>query len=359
MCIRDSFNEKINTLIYQNKAIFIPHANNIFSSFASILKEIFDKPMYAIPWKLGKHCLHVLNELSDSQFLVTELKDATLLFILEQLLKALVYDRLELRGENGEGKTIANLTNKIVLKLMENSDPTRIIGALLEIFKKCKNSSMVPKVVARCLMKMCKAMKSLIGSLDIAKVLLLLHDFLSQPMALHSESDELGLRVVKNLLYEVVQVQGESIWSDYNRSIGQKSISDMYIKNWIKAMLPSKEPIKALQPEELKATLSSLKSQATFKETVKKLSVYMRLYPNVSVEEYLSKCSKPFKELVMSYLNRYMGSSSTEEVKEGAEFDDKAKTRFLIQKTGMLKNAEVDFGESEILFSAENGLDPF
>ena len=337
------FNEKINTLIYQNKKILIPHATKIFSTFASTLKEIFNKPMYAIPWRFCKYCLIVLSELCDSQFLVRELNEEALGFLLEQLLMLLGYDRLEMRGDNDEGKLIVLLLNKAVLRVMENSDPNKLIIALLSLFKiNNKNFPMFPKLVARCLSKISKAMKSLTPLLDIPKLLLLLHD------CLLNNASELVLIVIKNILNEIVKIQGESIWEDYKKSIVD---SDVYIKVWIKAMLPSKEPIKALQPDDLKELLNKLKSQVTFQEGIKKLSECIRLYPSINMKVYLDKCSKPFKELVLSYLNKYFGTSSVEE-----DFEEKMRTMFIIQKTGVIGNDE---SVNDILYDFKDDIDFF
>jgi hypothetical protein len=320
------FNEKINTLIYQNKEILSSHTTKIFFTFASVLKEVFSKPMYAIPWKFGKYCLIVLNELCDSQFLVRELNEEVLAFLLEQLLILLGFDRLEMRGDNSEGKLLVLLLNKAVLRVMENSDPNKVIAMLLSLFKTKQNSSMFYKLVARCLLKITKTIKTLIPVLDIPKILLLLHKHSS------NNASELVLVAIKNILNEIVKVQGESIWQDYKKYIEG---SDSHVSNWIKVMLPSKQPIKVLHPDNLKELLNKLKSQVSFQEGIKKLSECIRLYSNIDIESYLDKCSKPFKELVMNYLNKYLETSSVEE-----DFEEKVRTKFIMQKTGMIRNDE-------------------
>jgi hypothetical protein len=69
--------------------------------------------------------------------------------------------------------------------------------------------------------------------------LLATHEYLlKKPASTQAKSDEVGIRITKTIVNELVKVKREEIW-DYYGGVDAHSTQDIYIKKWIEIILMS------------------------------------------------------------------------------------------------------------------------
>jgi len=143
-----------------------------------------------------------------------------LLALTEQLLTRLLTDGLDKIGEEQEGEIILRNLNGSMLRLLENSNHTYIFCVLFNLLSKYKESTQYPKLpslIIKCLLKLSKILEKLITRLQMDKILLAIHHYMvlvSQNQTM-SQNDEMGVRIVKTILNELVKLTKEDIWDDY------------------------------------------------------------------------------------------------------------------------------------------------
>eukprot|EP01022_Parablepharisma_sp_SALTPOND_P032949 TRINITY_DN878_c0_g1_i1.p1 TRINITY_DN878_c0_g1~~TRINITY_DN878_c0_g1_i1.p1 ORF type:complete len:2064 (+),score=290.39 TRINITY_DN878_c0_g1_i1:8288-14479(+) len=351
-----SLNEKITNLLDKNKDTLIASSGNLFTTFTAVLKEIFDKPPHDIPIRFAKYFLNVFSKICSMKFLVRELNEQTMFVTMEHLLAKLLYEELDKMGNNAEGECMIKALNMAIIRIMENSDPTKAFIVLLGIFRKYKDLqsasgsdslAKLPGLTIKCILKLCKVLESLIPFLDVPKLLLTMHDYLlenpSSPQP-RSQNDEIGIRVIKTIVNELVKFKKEHIWEDYNKAIENSSKPDLHLKRWINIILKSLSATvpEPPQPDELREIFKGLNSQTTFKEAIKSLSEYIQKHPHTDLNQYFASCSHAFSQLVLSSLNEYMASSKVPiEQKPGTSLAEyREKMKFLKQKLGILQSEE-------------------
>ena len=82
-------------------------------------------------------------------------------------------------------------------------------------------------------------MDKLIDKLDLSKFLIAIHEYLCCiDHDNKSQNDDLGIRIVKTLVNEVVKLRREAIWQSY-AVIENHAQADMHIKRWITIIIKS------------------------------------------------------------------------------------------------------------------------
>jgi hypothetical protein len=74
----------------------------------------------------------------------------------------------------------------------------------------------MPGLVIKCLLKLAKIIEKQANNLAIDKILLVIHEYLL--VINHdekSQNDEMGIRITKTVINEMVKIKGESIWESY------------------------------------------------------------------------------------------------------------------------------------------------
>jgi len=71
----------------------------------------------------------------------------------------------------------------------------------------------MPGLIIKCLLKLSRIMERLIDRIDLKRFLLAIHEYL---IVINHENktknDDLGIRIVKTLVNEVVKLKREAIW---------------------------------------------------------------------------------------------------------------------------------------------------
>lgn len=343
-----ALNEKATSQLDKEREELATSGNRLFDTFADVLREVFDKPPHDIPIRFAKYFMTVTNKICSSKPILRIVCEKSMQAFAEQLLTKLLYDGLEKLGENGEGEYMVKALNSNMLRILENCNPTRSFAVLIALFKANKSvpamtgkikTAKLPGLIVKCILKLTKVIDSLLPTLDVGQLLLCLHEYLVENPSTalpKSANDDIGTRIVKTIINELVKVRGEAIWEDY-RVVESHPTSDSSIKRWISIILKSTHPgartptasassksltpaIEVFQqaatvavsaagtkesPDELKEIFKGLNSQATFHEAIKSLSEYMARHPQMELGQYFISCSKGFREYVMASLQKY------------------------------------------------------
>lgn len=139
-----------------------------------------------------------------------------------------------------------------MLRMMENCNPTYIFCTLFALLKKYKDDQKLPKLpglVVKCILKLSKLMDQLIKKLDLAKFLLAMHEYLIVLDTVNrNQNDDLGLRIVKTLINEVVKLKREAVWEHYV-VVENHPAEDKHLRKWIQVILKSLPPAPRSEPE--------------------------------------------------------------------------------------------------------------
>ena len=139
-----------------------------------------------------------------------------------------------------------------MLRMMENCNPTYIFCTLFALLKKYKDDQKLPKLpglVVKCILKLSKLMDQLIKKLDLAKFLLAMHEYLIVLDTVNrNQNDDLGLRIVKTLINEVVKLKREAVWEHYV-VVENHPAEDKHLRKWIQVILKSLPPAARSEPQ--------------------------------------------------------------------------------------------------------------
>jgi hypothetical protein len=97
-----------------------------------------------------------------------------------------------------------------MLRLMDNADPTHIFCVLFNLLRKYKEYTVLPKLpglIIKCLLKLSKILERLTSTLDMERILLVIHEYLIVvDHDAKSQNDEMGIRIVKTVINELVKI---------------------------------------------------------------------------------------------------------------------------------------------------------
>ena len=280
-------------------------ANSILEALTKVLISTFDKPVGDIPLRFAKYFLNVLNKVCSTRVIIRELTETSLYSIVEQVLTRLLLEELEKMGDKGEGEMMLKTLNGTMLRLLEHSSPSKIIIVLIRLLSKYRASSRfikMPSMITRCLMKMMKGLNLVIQQIEVGKVLLAMHEYLIQIK--NSVNDDLGVKTLKTFLVEIVKVQGNNIWNNYDY-VRQHHAPDMLIEKWILAALnltvnPFIEQKSKLDPSFVDA-VELIKHD--FKAGVRRLAELIEKNPIVDVSIYLNSLNPKVAAQVIEMIN--------------------------------------------------------
>lgn len=318
-------NEKTVSTLEEEKECLIEHSDQLIITFADILRELFDKPMEDIPVRFAKYFMTVVSKVCANKNVIQHVSEKCFYVFIEQILMKLLYDNLENMGENNEGQYLIKALNLTILRILELYDPTKLFSVFIHLFMKYKDiagasikTAKLPSLVAKCILKLAKSMSTLVEHLNVPKILLSLHEYLLliPPSAIpKSANDDIGIRMAKTIIYELIKIRGESIWEDY-KVVELHKKPDLHLQRWVSHILGSFSPtsFSPIRPceeteedsfDELQLICRGLNSQETFQKSIQKLSEYSRSHQNLDLPQYFANYSKPFREFILSSLERY------------------------------------------------------
>ena len=281
----------------------------LIDTVSKVLFDIFNKPIESVPLKFGKYFISIVNKICSIEFIVSPIPEKKILTLVEQLLLKLLTPGLEQQGEKNEGQTMFRNLNSSILRILENCHPTIVFFTFLSLLRKYKGCQHIKKlsgIIVKCLLKVTKIIPEIIDEINIERILLAIHEYLLAPSLNPSDSsgDEVGIRITKTIVNELVKLKRETIWN-YYEGVESHPENDIYIKRWIDIILKSQASNMA-RPQTAQMPKSDLKcdpvTQAKFDKVLaesqssskfyndqafRKLSMLRKIHPQFPFDEYL------------------------------------------------------------------------
>jgi cytoskeleton-associated protein 5 len=235
-------NELITMKMDEAADSLVRNANFLIDSISKVLYDVFNKSTDKVPLKFGKYFLSIVNKVCSIKEIMKVVDERRILILVEQLLLKLLIPGLDTLGEKHEGQAMFRNLNNTILRILENCNPTEVFVVFLTLLKKYKSNSKIEKlngIIVKCLLKITRIMDQIIDKISIERILLATHEYLlTKPAANSSKTDEVGIRITKTIVNELVKLKKEEIW-DYYDSVDAHSTQDVYIKKWIEIILMS------------------------------------------------------------------------------------------------------------------------
>jgi cytoskeleton-associated protein 5 len=224
-------NEIIQSVTKYNEGI--KHtADELIGAFTHVLIDIFERPMSDFPLRFAKYFVTIVNKATSCKDIMKEVHEKEIYDLSEQLLTRLLIENLDKVGENKEGEFILKNLNASMLRMLENCNHTFIFCVLFRLLKKYKDHKLQPKLpslIIKCLLKLSKLLDKLVGRLDAKSVLLVIHEYLTSiNHESKTQNDEMGIRIVKTMVNELVKCRGKQIWESY-QVVEQHAVQDKHI----------------------------------------------------------------------------------------------------------------------------------
>lgn len=327
-------NEVITKRMEETADSVLRNSNFLVDSISRVMHDLFNKTPDKIPLKFGKYFISIVNKVCSIKEIMMNVEERKILVLVEQLLLNLLIPDLDKLGERGEGQAIFRNINNTILRILENCSPTTVFVSFLTLLKKYKGYAKLEKlsgIIVKCLLKVTRVLDQLIDNISIERVLLAIHEYLlTKPNSHSSKSDEVGIRITKTIVNELVKLKRESIM-DYYHAIESQMTQDSnywYIKKWIEIILMSisddndKRPkafddfthevdyLRDLNKEDRQALTSLIEetqwgNQFRADQAFKGIIDFLNDYPTFELESYLkSKHSNEIANMILSGIQK-------------------------------------------------------
>ena len=81
-------------------------------------------------------------------------------------------------------------------------------------------------------------MEKIIEKIDLQRFLVAIHEYLASIGANRSNNDDLGMRIAKTLVNEIVKLKKDQIWKYYEVVLKHEK-KDLHLNKWIQIILRS------------------------------------------------------------------------------------------------------------------------
>ncbi|XP_069714066.1 cytoskeleton-associated protein 5 isoform X4 [Phaenicophaeus curvirostris] len=258
-----------------------------------------------------------------SLFQIESLAREASIGVLKDLMHGLVTLMLDSRVEDlEEGEQVIRSINLLVLKVLEKSDTTNILSALLVLLQDSllttASSPKFSELIMKCLWRMVRLLPETINSINLDRILLEIHVFLKvfPKEKLKQCKSELPIRTLKTLLHALCKLKGPEIL-DHFTMIDNKNESELeaYVHRVIKHSMDQtgsqadKDTEKGASRIEEKASKAKVNdilaeifkkigSKENTKEGLAELYEYKKKYSDADIEPFLKNSSQFFQSYV-------------------------------------------------------------
>ncbi|KAJ8298919.1 hypothetical protein KUTeg_022979 [Tegillarca granosa] len=242
-----------------------------------------------------------LKMLFQKPFLATKASKDILKDLINSLVTILLDNRLT---ELEEGPQVVRTVNVMVVRIVEKSDCTNIMSALIRLLQDCIASETCStkfiEMIMKCLWKMIRLLPVSIDSINIDRILLDTHLFLKAfpSKTWKDRPSDIPLRTIKTVIHTLAQLKGSKI-------LGHMT------------MIDSSEHSESLQKPKrmtknthdmLAEIFKKIGSKENTREGLSDLYDFKKKYPDADLEPFLKKSSKYFQD----YIERGLGNIELE-----------------------------------------------
>ncbi|NXB93753.1 CKAP5 protein, partial [Vidua chalybeata] len=257
--------------------------------------------------------------------------------VLKDLMHGLITLMLDSRVEDlEEGEQVIRSVNLLVVKVLEKSDQTNILSALLVLLQDSllatANSPKFSELVMKCLWRMVRLLPETINSINLDRILLDIHIFMKvfPKEKLKQCKSEFPIRTLKTLLHTLCKLKGPKIL-DHLTMIDNKNESELeahlcrLMKHTMdqsgKADKDTEKGASRIEEKASKAKVNDILaeifkkigSKENTKEGLAELYEYKKKYSDADIEPFLKNSSQFFQ----SYVERGLRLIETEREGKG------------------------------------------
>ncbi|KAL4225289.1 Cytoskeleton associated protein 5 [Mactra antiquata] len=257
--------------------------------------------------------------------------------------KELIYNLVTMLLDNRlmeleEGPQVVRAVNVLVVKIVEKSDQTNILCALVRLLQECVASqtcsNKMLEIIMKCLWKIVKMLPDTYKQLNLDRVLYEIHIFLRTfPSSTWKErGNDLPLRTVKTLVHSMTKLKGSKILNHLGQiDAGEASELKSYIQKVLKSegstqqvdtevngtSDDNKTPRSSSKSRHLSKTthdmlteiFKKVGSKENTREGLQDLHEFKKKYPDADIVPYLKKTSHFFQ----NYIERGLKAIEREE----------------------------------------------
>ncbi|KAM4617287.1 cytoskeleton-associated protein 5 isoform 1-T3 [Discoglossus pictus] len=243
--------------------------------------------------------------------------------VLKDLMHGLITLMLDSRVQDlEEGQQVVRSVNLLVVKVLEKSDQTNILSALLVLLQDSllatASSPKFSELVMKCLWRMIRLLPESINNINLDRILLDIHNFMKilPKEKLKQHKSELPMRTLKTLLHTLCKLKGAKIM-DHLSMIENKNESELEA-HLMRVMKHSMEGTGSKSDKETekgashidekvsKANVSDflaeifkkIGSKENTKEGLAELYEYKKKYSDADIEPFLKNSSQFFQSYV-------------------------------------------------------------
>ncbi|XP_056382427.1 LOW QUALITY PROTEIN: cytoskeleton-associated protein 5 [Hyla sarda] len=243
--------------------------------------------------------------------------------VLKDLMHGLITLMLDSRVEDlEEGQQVVRSVNLLVVKVLEKSDQTNILSALLVLLQDSllatASSPKFSELVMKCLWRMIRLLPEAINNINLDRILLDIHNFMRvlPKEKLKQHKSELPMRTLKTLLHTLCKLKGPKIM-DHLNMIENKHESELeaHLMRVMKHSMDGtgsksdKETEKGASRTEEKVSKANVSdflaeifkkigSKENTKEGLAELYEYKKQYSDADIEPFLKNTSQFFQSYV-------------------------------------------------------------
>uniref|UniRef100_T1JI26 TOG domain-containing protein n=1 Tax=Strigamia maritima TaxID=126957 RepID=T1JI26_STRMM len=264
--------------------------------------------------KLYRCLTMTLVTLFSNRCLATRGSTDVLRDLIYNLISVLLDERL-----NGidDGPHVVRSINVLIVKVVERSNPTNILTALIKLLSDCVGketcSSKFTELVMKCMWKMLRMVPNIIDDLNLDKILLELHIFLkAYPSAQWKDrSSDTPLRTIKTVIHTLVLQKGNKIMSHLSlvENLHESELEaylQRFLKSGIKHRTSDSSKKDGKSPKRLSKTthemlaeiFKKIGSKEYTKEGLADLYDFKRNHPEADIEPFLRKSSQFFQNYI-------------------------------------------------------------
>jgi cytoskeleton-associated protein 5 len=257
------------------------------------------------------------NKNFGQQVCVEHLKD-----VVDELIHVLVDGKLE-NCRNGDA--YIRVINLHCVKIIEKSEHTKIICALVKLIHECiRNDSLArhTDLVMKCLWRVIKLMPNWGEDVDYDSVLFEVHNFLKEFPSTwwKNKPMDTALRTIKTILHSCVKIKGGSIMLHFGK-IPNTSESEIesYILKLLKTMnleavkqtTQQRVPFSRATHTMLTEIFQKIGNKNDTKEGLTLLYDFMLQHPEADIDPFLKKSSQFFQDYIQNGLREIADSRKT------------------------------------------------
>lgn len=330
---------KINDMIpnEEHREEFRRKANYLLDALSKVMVSTFNRPTNEVPLLFAKYFLNVLHKVCATKFIMREASEEALYDLAEQLLLRLLTEGLDKLGKSNEGDVMLKMMNGAMLRILEFSQPTKVFCVLFQLLTKYKGSNSKAKMnslVIRCVIKLTKVLGSIIQHLEVGRLMVSMHEYLSEP----NPTDDAGAKTIKTILQELVKLQQEQVWDAYE-AVRRHEQEDHYIEGWLKANFLLNTGLNSRSRNPLVPIFQRIAEPENYSEALRQLSDYLERNPEVDVSNYLQELSDELSERVTDDLRALKPQEDKEQDSNFRIQEFQTRLAAMKKKYGLVANA--------------------